>query len=131
MTQSALIGVLQVARFVYNFATDGGAMATIVLGSLPNNFVVTGFRTNTVTAVTSDGNATLAFGDSTTVDKYLTATAKTGFDAEHELQVEAAILSLKCTTALTRAVTVTIGTAVTLTGVVEVYVTGFVAKGAV
>ena len=118
----------QVHRFLYSFADDAGAQGTVDLGDLPDNFIVTGFRTNVVTAVTSDGSATIAFGDETTADKYLTATAKGGFDTEDEMQVEAAILNLKCTSEATRGVQMTIGGADLKTGAVEVYITGFVAK---
>lgn len=126
--QSAFVMEPQVHRFLYNFDDDAGAQGSITLGYLPDNFIVTGFRTNVVTAVTSGGNATLAFGDGSTADDYLTATAKTGFDSEDEMQVEAAILNKKVTSSLTGTVTMTIGTADLTAGAVEVYITGFVAK---
>jgi hypothetical protein len=63
-------------EYVYDFAVDGGAVSTIALSAkpgkepLPLYAVVTSVALKVVTAFTSGGSATLAWGNTSDVDGY-------------------------------------------------------------
>ncbi len=73
-------GQPQHAAYLYDFSASGGASGTRTLtalgGSLPVSGVVTGLNIQVVEPITSNGSATLAFGNSSSSTGYLTATAK-------------------------------------------------------
>lgn len=64
-----------IVRVVYDFAVDGGATATLDLGTAVQACMVTGFYAVVKTACTSGGSATVQVGDTNDDDRYLTATA--------------------------------------------------------
>lgn len=75
---------IRMARFVFDFAVDGGAIGAItpsVSDSIPANALVFGNVINSVTAVTSAGSATVSFGTTagSSAASLLAATAKTSF----------------------------------------------------
>ena len=64
------------AKFTYDFATDGGAVSSITLGTLPDKAIVTGGHAEVEAAVTSSGSATVALGLVANTDAFVAATAK-------------------------------------------------------
>jgi hypothetical protein len=66
----------QCQEYVYDFAKDGGAVSTITLSSkagarlLPSGFVVQSVTMRVLTAFTSGGSATLAWGNTADADGY-------------------------------------------------------------
>lgn len=67
---------VQVAEYVYDFDVDGGAQGEIFLSSkagyapVPNGAIITAVCLKVVTAFTSDGSATLAWGNDDDPDGY-------------------------------------------------------------
>ncbi len=79
---------LQIQKYVYDFSVDGGAVGTISLSgksgyaSLPDEAIVTLVVAKVVTACTSGGSATIAWGNTTDPDGYSGPTpAVAGFTA--------------------------------------------------
>ena len=116
--------VLRVAKAVYNFAIDGGAVSTITPNgtvALPDNAVIVAATVNSTTAVTSAGSATVAIGTSagSSTTSILGATAKASLSADAVLNgVPVFATPVKLTAAGN--VTFTIGTAALTAGVIEV-----------
>jgi len=133
-SESTRFGVgssLRMARAVYSFATDGGAVSTITLKnnvSLPDNAVIVGGTINSTTACTSGGLATVAVGTSagSSTTSLLGATAVASLSADARINSVATFASPVKLTAR-GAITVTIATAALTAGVVEVTVFYFVA----
>ena len=69
-------GGLQVQEYVYDFAVDGGATGEIFLSSkdgcspIPNGAIIKAVTMKVVTAFTSGGSATLAWGNDDDPDGY-------------------------------------------------------------
>jgi hypothetical protein len=67
---------IQVQEYVYDFAVDGGATGEIFLSSkagyapIPNGAIIKSVTAKVVTAFTSDGSATLAWGNDDDPDGY-------------------------------------------------------------
>jgi len=116
-------------RILYSFAIHGGAVGNIVLDQqLPDGLIVQDCVANVVTGVTSGGAATIAAGNQTTNNAYLTATAKASF-ATTDLIVAGNLHSgpVKIrNTASTQQFVIAVGTAALTAGVVEWYVQGFI-----
>lgn len=116
--------VLRVAKAVYNFAIDGGAVSTITPNgtvALPDNAVIIAATVNSTTAVTSSGAATVSIGTSagSSATSILGATAKASLSADAVLNgVPVFATPVKLTAAGN--VTFTIGTAALTAGVIEV-----------
>jgi hypothetical protein len=75
------LGEVQMARCIYDYAVDGGAIAEITPKQnclLPNNAVIIGGTINSTTAVTSAGGANITIGTSagSAADSILGSTAK-------------------------------------------------------
>lgn len=115
--------VLRVAKAVYSFAVDGGAVSTITPNatvSLPDNAVIVAATINSTTAVTSAGAATVAVGTSagSSTTSILGATAKASLSADAVLNgVPVFATPVKLTAAGN--VTFTVGTAALTAGVIE------------
>ena len=130
--QSPNFGSLQVAKAIYNFAVDGGAVSTItpkVTASLPKYAVIVGGTINSTTALTSTGSATLAVGTSagSSTTALLGATAKASLSLNARINaVPVFATPVKLTAAGN--ITVTIATAAATAGVVEVTLFYFVAN---
>jgi len=130
--QSPNYGSLQVAKAIYNFAVDGGAVSTItpkVTASLPANAVIVGGTINSTTALLSAGSATLAVGTSAGSS----TTALLGATAKASLSLNALINAVPVFAAPVKLsaagnITVTIATAAATAGVVEVTLFYFVAN---
>lgn len=119
---NAGISALRIAKAIYNFATDGGAIATITPAnnaSLPNNAVVVAATINSTTAVTSAGSATVSIGTiGGTTTSILAATAKASLSANAVLNgVPVFATPVKLTTG--GSISFTVGTAVLTAGVIE------------
>lgn len=67
--------VLQHQEFLYDFAVNGGAVSSISLGTLPKGAIVSTAHVSVEATVTSAGSSTVAFGNKTTTDEYIGATA--------------------------------------------------------
>jgi len=125
----------QVCHATYNFAVDGGAVATITPAkncTIPVNAVVYNVSVNSTTAVTSGGAATVAVGISGgggTTTSLVGATAKASLTANAFIQgtpvPQTASTWVKMATT-TGTVTATVATAALTAGVIEVYVFYFV-----
>ena len=63
-------------KFTYDFTTDGGAVSSITLGTMPDNSVITGGHIDVELPVESAGSATVAFGITGNTDAFVAATAK-------------------------------------------------------
>lgn len=132
-SQTTPVGVseLKVARAVYNFAVDGGAVSTItpqLTVSLPDNAIIVGGTINSTTACTSGGAATVAVGTSagSSTTSILAATAVASLSADARINaVPVFATPVKLTAA--GSVTVTIATAALTAGVVEITLLYFVA----
>jgi len=108
---------LRVAKFVYDFADDGGAVGDIELGTkiLPDNAVIVGGFIDVVTAPTSGGSATIALKVESTGD-ILAATAISSLtEGLHDVVPDYTASNMVKTTAA-RALTMTVGTAALTAG---------------
>lgn len=120
----------------YNFATDGGAVSTItpasaVNSTIPAKAIVFGVIINSSTAVTSGGAATIAIGTSagSSAASLRAALAVASYSADAIIAgapVFTAGSSFKMTAA--GQITFTVATAALTAGVIEVWVTYFVAN---
>jgi hypothetical protein len=114
------------AKAIYNFATDGGAVSTITPAKnvlLPDNAVIVGATINSTTAVTSSGSATVAVGTSagSSTTSILGATTKASLSADAVLNgVPVFATPVKLTAK--GYITLTVGTAALTAGVIEVIV---------
>lgn len=125
---SGLEKQMKVAKFVYDFAKDGGAVGAVVVGAgmLPNGAIVNGGTVHVDTAVTSGGSATVALGIETATD-VLGATGKASFTLGARLDVvpvRTAATAVKTTAS--RGLTVTIGTATLTAGKITVFLEYYV-----
>lgn len=70
VTAGSQMGHQKIARGLYDFATDGGAVSTITLrgDTIPSGAIVTDVFMQVNTALTSGGSATVAVGIETTSD---------------------------------------------------------------
>ena len=124
--------VLRVAKAIYSFAVDGGAVSTITpVGTvaLPDNSVIIGATINSTTAVTSAGAATVAVGTSagSSTTSILGATAKASLSADAVINgVPVLATPVKLTAAGN--VTFTVGTAALTAGVIEATLYYYVAN---
>lgn len=114
-------------RIVYNKAVHGGAKGAIILDTLPDGLVIGRVTANVVTGVTSTGSATISLGTQASTTAILSTEAKTSFDTEHEIK-DVNDLAIKVVSGVSDQLTMTIGTEVLATGVVEFYVQGFMAE---
>lgn len=119
---------MRVAYALYNFAVDGGAIATItpaVNSTIPANAIIIGGILNPTTALTSGGSATIAVGtaagSSTSALKAATAVASYTIDAlMPTVPVFTAGSSVKLSAA--GAITITVAVATLTAGVMEIMV---------
>jgi len=130
--QSPNYGSLQVAKAIYNFAVDGGAVSTItpkVTASLPANAVIVGGTINSTTALLSAGSATLAVGTSagSSTTALLGATAKASLSLNALINA-VPVFATPVKLSAAGNITVTIATAAATAGVVEVTLFYFVAN---
>lgn len=130
---SSGLGTLKIARAIYDFSVDGGAVSTITpkkTVSLPDNAVIIGGTVNSTVAVTSAGAATVAVGTSagSSATSILAATAKASLSLDALLNVVPVFATPVKLTAKGD-VTFTIGTAALTAGVIEVTLLYFVANG--
>ena len=115
---------LRVAKAIYNFAIDGGAISTITPNgtvSLPDNAVIIAATVNSTTAVLSAGASTVSVGTSagSSAASLLAATAKASLSLDAVLNgVPVFATPVKLTAAGN--VTFTVGTAALTAGVIEV-----------
>jgi len=122
---------LRMAKALYSFAVDGGAIATITPNStvaLPANAVIVAATVNSTTAVTSAGAAFTSVGTSagSSATSILAATAKTSFTTNALINgVPVFATPVKLTAAGN--ITFTVGTATLTAGVIEVVVIYYVA----
>lgn len=124
--------VLRVARAIYSFAVDGGAISTITPVStvaLPDNSVIVGGTINSTTACTSGGSATVSVGTSagSSATSLLAATAVASLSADARIN---AVPTFATPVKLTAAgnVTFTIATATLTAGVIEATLYYYVAN---
>jgi hypothetical protein len=131
--RSATVGLgnLRMARAIYDFSVDGGAVSTITpkkTVTLPDNAVIVGGTVNSTTAVTSAGSATVSVGTSagSSTTSLLAATAKASLSADAVLNAVPVFATPVKLTAKGD-VTFTVGTAALTAGVIEVTLFYFVA----
>jgi hypothetical protein len=125
------INSLNVARAIYDFAVDGGAISTIIpkkTVTLPKNAVIVGGTINSTTAVTSAGSSTMSVGTSagSSTTAILGATAKATMSANALINAVPVFATPVKLTAQGD-VTVTIATASQTAGVVEITLYYYVA----
>ncbi len=113
-------------EFLYDGSVDGLTQGAKVLGSLPKGAVVTDAHVTVETAVTSNGSATVAFGNSTTADQYISAKAKTTVDTVGKVVGGPANALAQNTVANDSVVAITIATADLLTGKLRLTVRFFI-----
>lgn len=125
------LGTLRIARTIYDFAVDGGAVSTITPKKtvrLPKNAVIVGGTVDVTTSCTSAGSATIGVGtsagSSTTALLAATAVASMGAGLKNAVPVFATPVKLTAV----GDVTVTIATAALTAGVIEVTLLYFVAN---
>jgi len=128
---SSGLGNLRMARAIYDFSVDGGAVSTITpkqTVALPNNAVIVGGTVNSTTACTSGGAATIAVGTSagSSTTALLAATAVASFSLDAVINAVPVFATPVKLTAKGD-VTVTIATAALTAGVIEVTLFYFVA----
>lgn len=120
--QSFQAGRVKVARWYYDFATDGGAVSAITLrgDEIPASCVVIDARVDVTTAVTSGGAATVSLDLEAAADLRAAATLSTA-PALSSTGVKALLNPVKTTAS--RDVVATIGTAALTAGAFSVIVT--------
>jgi hypothetical protein len=111
---------MRFARFKYDFAVDGGAIATITPAQtdlIKANCIIMGGVIDVITTVTSLGSATIAIGTSagSASNSLLTATAKPAASLINSVATFAAAVKMTADGVLT----LTVGTAALTAGVVE------------
>lgn len=123
----ALNGV-RVAHAIYNFTTDGGAIATItpvLNATIPANAIIFGSILNSTTALTSGGSATIAVGTTagSSSSSLKGATAYTSFTTD-ALVAGVPVFTVGSSVKMSAAgqISVTIATATITAGVLEVFV---------
>lgn len=126
------LNTLAIGKAIYDFAVDGGAVATITpkkTFTLPKNAVVIGCTVNSTTAVLSAGASTMSIGTSagSSATSLLAATGKATMSA-NALINGAATFAAPVKLTAQGDITVTIGTAAQTAGVVEVEVFYYVAN---
>ena len=125
------LNALNVGKAIYDFSTDGGAIATITPKkgfTLPKNAVIVAATINSTTAVLSAGASTMSIGTSagSSATSILVATAKASMSV-NALINGAATFAAPVKLTAQGDITVTIATATQTAGVVEVTVMYFVA----
>jgi hypothetical protein len=120
--QSSQAGRVKIARWYYNFATDGGTQGAITLrgDEIPANSVVVDARVDVTTAVTSGGAATVSLDLNSAADLRAAATLSTA-PALSSTGVKALLDVVKTTAS--RDVVATIGSADLTAGAFSVLVT--------
>lgn len=123
-------GHLRMARAIYDFSVDGGAISTITpkkTATLPKNAVIVGGNVNVTTAVTSAGSATLSVGTSagSSATALLAATAKASLSANALLNA-VPVFATPVKLSAQGDITVSVATAALTAGVVEVTLFYFV-----
>ena len=124
------LGLLRVARALYNFAVDGGATSTITLAdnaTLPDNAVIVGATINPTTAPVG-ATATISFGTlaGSSTTSLLAATAIASFTLDALINgVPTFAVPLKLTAS--GSITITIAVAALTAGVIEISLLYFVA----
>lgn len=129
-----LAGSYGIAWAKYSFATDGGLVSTITPGAsfnttIPANAILVGGTVNVTTAVTSGGSATVGVGCAGTggsTTTLLAATAKASLGTNVVLTTVSTFAAPKKLTGA-GGITFTIGTAALTAGVIEVFVTYWLA----
>jgi len=121
-----LAKTLSVARAVYDFATDGGAVSTITPANnytIPNGAKMVGGVINVLGTATSGGSATIAVGTSagSSGTSILAATGYASFTAGSSVAV-APTFGSPTTMSAAGKITVTIGTAALTGGTLEILV---------
>lgn len=120
------LGGLRVAHAIYDFAADGGAVATIAprnSDTIPDNAIMVGGTINVTTAVLSGGSATVAIGTSagSSATSIKAATAKASLSADAVLNaVPVFATPVKMTAAGT--ITFTVAVSALTAGVIEVWI---------
>ncbi len=115
---------VKVAHALYSFAADGGASCTPANSdTIPDNALVFGGVINSTTAVTADGNATVAIGTASgsAADSILAATAKASLGADAVLKPTATTTTPFKMTAAAK-ISITVATGPLTAGVIEVWV---------
>jgi hypothetical protein len=112
---------LRCAKFVHDFAVDGGAIGAVILklGALPTKALIMGGAVHIDTAYTSGGSATLALSVESAND-ILTATAVASLTLLANFEVGPIIITdttwIKTSASVNRGLTATIADATMLTG---------------
>lgn len=125
------ISALRIAKAIYSYAVDGGAVSTITpVGTvaLPANAVIVAATVNSTTAVTSSGAATVSIGTSagSSATSILGATGKASLSANAVLNgVPVFATPVKLSAAGN--ITFTVGTAALTAGVIECVVYYYIA----
>ena len=124
------LGNLRMARAIYDFSVDGGAVSTIIpkkTVTLPNNAVIVGGTVNATTAAVG-ATATIAVGTSagSSTTAILAATAVASFSLDAVINAVPVFATPVKLTAKGD-VTITIATAALTAGVIEVTLFYFVA----
>lgn len=125
-TPQANYSQLKMAKAVYVFGNDGGAISTITPKNttlLPNNAVIVGATINSTTAVTAVGSATLAVGTSagSATNSILAATAKASLSL-NALINGVPVFATPVKLSAAGYITVTVATSALTAGVVEITV---------
>ena len=123
---------LMVAKAIYNFANDGGAIAAITplkTVLLPATAVIVGGTVNSTTAVTSAGAATVSVGTTagSSASSILVATAKASLSANAVLNA-VPVFGTPVKMSAAGYINVTVGTATLTAGVIEVVLFYYVAN---
>jgi len=124
-------GVLLIAKAIYDFDVDGGAMSAITAASntvIPDNAVILGGSINSTTAVLSGGAGTVSIGTSagSSATSIIGVTAKGTYSLNATLDISATFAAqVKMTAA--GSILFTIGTADLTAGVIEVTLLYYVA----
>lgn len=122
---------LQTAKAIYSFATDGGAISTIIpkrTASLPDNAVIVGGTINSTTAcVGASGTLSVGTSAGSSTTSLLAATAVASLSLDAKIN---AVPTFASPVKLTAAgnVTVSIATTAFTAGVVEITLFYFVAN---
>jgi len=128
MTAKIWTGELKTLEFKYDFDVNGGAIGTVALGNLPDNFIVTEAYVVIDTTITSAGTPTIVIGEDATgdADGYFADFFGTP-DAGTALKGGGALISdgVHIVDPDEDGVLVTIGTAAVTAGVFRVFVRGF------
>lgn len=119
-------GDLRMAKAIYDFSVDGGAVSTITpkkTVALPANAVIVASTINSTTAVTSSGSATVAVGTSagSSSTAILGATGKASLSANALINGVPVFATPVKLTAQGN-ITFTVGTAALTAGVIEAVV---------